>query len=315
MKSSRFVSSALCALLVLGTASVWAGGKADAAKPADTAKPAAPAAKAADIAISWQVWITPNLTRTYYDEVVAAFEAKNPGIKVKIVEANAATSGAANDFIKMRLAAGDVPDVWTNLDVAVFAEAGQLWEIPVNDPDLKKINGNPMDAAYKGKVYSFFPSVQPQGCMFYNKTMFKTAGITTLPKTWVEFEAACARLADAGIPLGSQTVLLKGVNDNISALKTLMHGLLKIRVKPYYLYQCDPIPGSSHFRTPVSKGLEMIQGLRGHTSGYAVPTFAIDAPGGGGKIPLLPEYVIGRDENGIILRNYEGRIFCYPDKE
>ena len=130
-----------------------------------------------------------------------------------------------------------------------------------------------------------------------------------------EFEAACARLADAGIPLGSQTVLLKGVNDSILPLKELMHGLIKFRVKPYYLYQCDPIPGSSHFRTPVSKGLEMIQGLRGHTSGYAVPTFAIDAPGGGGKIPLLPEYVMGRDENGIILRNYEGKIFCYPDKE
>ncbi|MBI5589232.1 MAG: KamA family radical SAM protein [Deltaproteobacteria bacterium] len=130
-----------------------------------------------------------------------------------------------------------------------------------------------------------------------------------------ECEAACARLADAGIPLGSQTVLLKGVNDSISPLKNLMHGLIKFRVKPYYLYQCDPIPGSSHFRTPVSKGLEMIQGLRGHTSGYAVPTFAIDAPGGGGKIPLLPEYVIGRDENGIILRNYEGKIFHYPDRE
>jgi lysine 2,3-aminomutase len=94
-----------------------------------------------------------------------------------------------------------------------------------------------------------------------------------------------------------------------------MHGLIKFRVKPYYLYQCDPIPGSSHFRTPVSKGLEMIQGLRGHTSGYAVPTFAIDAPGGGGKIPMLPEYVIGRDENSIILRNYEGKIFYYPDRE
>ncbi len=130
-----------------------------------------------------------------------------------------------------------------------------------------------------------------------------------------ECEAACARLADAGIPLGSQTVLLKGVNDSIGPLKKLMHGLIKFRIKPYYLYQCDPIPGSSHFRTPVSTGLEMIQGLRGHTSGYAVPTFAIDAPGGGGKIPLLPEYVIGRDENGILLRNYEGKIFCYPDKQ
>ena len=129
-----------------------------------------------------------------------------------------------------------------------------------------------------------------------------------------ECETACARLADAGIPLGSQTVMLKGVNDNIASLKALMHGLIRFRIKPYYLFQCDPIPGSSHFRTPVSKGLEMIQGLRGHTSGYAVPTFAIDAPGGGGKIPLLPEYVIGRDENGLILRNYEGKIFCYPDK-
>lgn len=129
-----------------------------------------------------------------------------------------------------------------------------------------------------------------------------------------EFETAAARLADAGIPLGSQTVLLKGINDNVATMKTLMRGLLKFRIKPYYLYQCDPIPGSFHFRTSVSKGLEMIQGLRGHTTGYAVPTYAIDSPGGGGKIPLLPEYLIGRDENNIILRNFEGRIFQYPDK-
>jgi lysine 2,3-aminomutase len=129
-----------------------------------------------------------------------------------------------------------------------------------------------------------------------------------------ECRTACSRLADAGIPLGSQTVLLKGVNDSLPTLKALMHGLIRFRVKPYYLFQCDPIPGTSHFRTPVSKGLEMIQGLQGHTSGYAVPTFAVDAPGGGGKIPLLPEYLVGRDENGLILRNYEGKIFCYPDK-
>ncbi len=129
-----------------------------------------------------------------------------------------------------------------------------------------------------------------------------------------EFETAAAMLADAGIPLGSQTVLLKGINDNVETMRTLMRGLLKFRIKPYYLYQCDPIPGSFHFRTPVSKGLEMIQGLRGHTTGYAVPTYAIDAPGGGGKIPLLPEYVVGRDENNIIIRNFEGRIFHYPDK-
>jgi lysine 2,3-aminomutase len=92
-----------------------------------------------------------------------------------------------------------------------------------------------------------------------------------------------------------------------------MHGLLKARVKPYYLYQCDPIFGSSHFRTPVQKGLEIIQGLRGHTSGYAVPTYVIDAPGGGGKIPLLPEYLVGRDGDDLVLCNYQGLHFRYPD--
>ncbi|MBN1687108.1 MAG: KamA family radical SAM protein [Spirochaetales bacterium] len=129
----------------------------------------------------------------------------------------------------------------------------------------------------------------------------------------LETSTACNRLADAGIPLGSQTVLLSGINDNVETMKALMHGLLRIRVKPYYLYQCDPILGSAHFRTPVEKGLEMIKGLRGHTSGYAVPSYVIDAPGGGGKIPLLPEYVVGRNGDDLVLRNYEGRVFSYPD--
>lgn len=124
---------------------------------------------------------------------------------------------------------------------------------------------------------------------------------------------ACTRLADAGIPLGSQTVLLKGVNDDVETLRKLFHGLLRARVRPYYLYQCDPISGSAHFRTPVSKGLELIQQLRGFTTGYAVPTFVIDAPGGGGKIPLLPEYVIGRDGGDILLKNFEGNVYRYPD--
>jgi len=128
-----------------------------------------------------------------------------------------------------------------------------------------------------------------------------------------EMSAACIRLADAGIPLGSQTVLLAGINDSVSTMTRLVHGLLQIRVRPYYLYQCDPIPGSSHFRTPISKGLEIIQGLRGHTTGYAVPTFVVDAPGGGGKIPLLPEYAIGWDKGDLMMRNYEGNIFRYPD--
>lgn len=128
-----------------------------------------------------------------------------------------------------------------------------------------------------------------------------------------EVTEAYSRLADAGIPLGSQTVLLKGINDSIEVMKPLMHGLLMRRVKPYYLYQCDPITGSAHFRTPVQKGIEIIEGLRGHTTGYAVPTFVIDAPGGGGKIPLLPEYVVGRDGDDLLLRNFEGGVYRYPD--
>lgn len=130
-----------------------------------------------------------------------------------------------------------------------------------------------------------------------------------------EVTEACERLADAGIPLGSQTVLLKGINDDVAVMRKLVHGLLKRRVKPYYLYQCDPIHGSGHFRTPVAKGLEIIAGLRGHTTGYAVPTYVIDAPGGGGKIPLLPDSIVGREGNDLLLRNFEGGIFRYPDPQ
>lgn len=128
-----------------------------------------------------------------------------------------------------------------------------------------------------------------------------------------EMTAACERLAEAGIPLGSQTVLLAGVNDSVETMKKLVHGLLRMRVKPYYLYQCDPTIGTAHFRTPVSKGLEIYQGLRGHTTGYGVPTYVIDAPGGGGKIPLIPETIVGRDGHDLLLRNYEGNIYRYPD--
>jgi lysine 2,3-aminomutase len=124
---------------------------------------------------------------------------------------------------------------------------------------------------------------------------------------------ACERLANAGIPLGSQTVLLKGINDDVETMKVLCHKLLRMRVRPYYLYQCDPISGSQHFRTPVEKGLEIIQGLRGFTSGYAVPTYVIDAPGGGGKIPLMPDAVVGREGGDLVLRNYGGRCYRYPD--
>lgn len=126
---------------------------------------------------------------------------------------------------------------------------------------------------------------------------------------------ACARLADAGIPMGSQTVLLKGINDDVEIMKSLMHKLLKARVRPYYIYQCDPVSGSAHFRTSVEKGLEIIRGLRGHTTGYAVPQFVVDAPGGGGKIPLLPDYIVGRDGDDLLLTNFEGGVYRYPDPQ
>ncbi len=126
-----------------------------------------------------------------------------------------------------------------------------------------------------------------------------------------EVRKSCTLLADAGIPLGSQTVLLKGINDTPAVMKKLMHELLKIRVRPYYIYQCDLAMGTAHFRTPVSTGIDIIEKLRGHTTGYAVPTFVIDAPGGGGKIPVGPVYMISQAEGKVILRNYENRIFEY----
>jgi lysine 2,3-aminomutase len=128
-----------------------------------------------------------------------------------------------------------------------------------------------------------------------------------------ETAEACEMLADGGIPLGSQTVLLKGINDSPDGMKLLMQKLLKIRVKPYYLYQCDLVPGSRHFRTPVSTGLDIIRHLRGFTSGYAVPQYVIDAPGGGGKIPLLPEYAGDMTDKGLPLKNYLGNMYYYPD--
>lgn len=143
--------------------------------------------------------------------------------------------------------------------------------------------------------------------------LFMSIHFTHPDEVTPETEFACNRLADAGIPLGSQTVLLQGINDDVEIIKKLTHLLLKMRVRPYYLYQCDPIPGSGHFRTPVSKGLEIIQGLRGFTSGYAIPHFVIDAPGGGGKIPLLPDYVVEKSNEGYLLVNYENRTFFYPE--
>jgi lysine 2,3-aminomutase len=128
-----------------------------------------------------------------------------------------------------------------------------------------------------------------------------------------EVTEACGRIADAGIPMGSQTVLTRGVNNDLGTMKQLMHQLLMARVRPYYIYQCDPISGSSHLRTPVEEGIRIIEGLRGHTSGYAVPTFVIDAPGGGGKVPVFPSTILGREGDDVLVRNYEGDVYRYPD--
>ena len=122
---------------------------------------------------------------------------------------------------------------------------------------------------------------------------------------------ACDMLADAGFPLGSQTVLLKGINDRPYIMKKLMHELLQIRVRPYYIYQCDPVRGTQHFRTPVAVGINIMEKLRGHTSGYAVPIYVIDGPGGGGKIPVGPNYILSQAKGKYVLRNYKGKIYTY----
>jgi lysine 2,3-aminomutase len=128
-----------------------------------------------------------------------------------------------------------------------------------------------------------------------------------------EVRDALGRLADAGIPLGNQSVLLRGINDSVEIQKALVHKLLMCRVRPYYLYQCDLIHGSSHLRTSVAEGVAIIEGLRGHTTGYAIPQFVIDGPGGGGKIPINPNYLIDTAPGRVTLRNFEGNIFEYPD--
>ncbi len=125
--------------------------------------------------------------------------------------------------------------------------------------------------------------------------------------------AALAALADAGVVLGSQTVLLSGVNDDESVMKDLFRGLMKHRVRPYYLYECDQVSGTAHFRTPISRGISIIEALRGHTSGYAIPQFVVDLPGGGGKIPLLPNYLEGRNGQDLLFKNYEGNKYLFHD--
>jgi lysine 2,3-aminomutase len=129
----------------------------------------------------------------------------------------------------------------------------------------------------------------------------------------LELAEACDRLTRAGVPLGNQSVLLAGVNDCIHIQRQLVQELVRIRVRPYYLYQCDLVEGSGHFRTPVAKGIEIMEGLRGHTSGYAIPTFVVDAPGGGGKIPVAPNYQVSMSDHKVVLRNFEGYVTTYEE--
>jgi lysine 2,3-aminomutase len=170
------------------------------------------------------------------------------------------------------------------------------------------------------RIGSKMPAVTPQRItpslakmLRRHHPLFMSVHFTHPDELTPEVEEACGRLGDAGIPLGSQTVLMAGINDEVVTLMRLFHGLLRFRVRPYYLFQCDPVVGTAHFRVPVERAFEIMRGLRGHTSGYAVPTFAIDGPGGGGKIALLPESIVGRDGDELILRNFEGKLHRYPD--
>jgi len=170
------------------------------------------------------------------------------------------------------------------------------------------------------RIGSKVPAVLPQRItkrllkiLQKHKNLYLSLHFTHPDELTVETKEACLRLSDIGIPLGSQTVLLKGINDNVPVMKKLFHELLKVRVRPYYMYQCDLIVGSSHFRTTVEKGKEIIKGLRGHTSGYAIPHYVIDAPNGGGKIPILPDYYKGKKGNQVILSNYQDKMYTYYD--
>ena len=166
------------------------------------------------------------------------------------------------------------------------------------------------------RIPIFLPQrITPELCAMLKKhhPLFLSIHTNHPRELTTEVRDALARLADAGIPLGNQSVLLRGVNDSVEIQKALVQKLLMCRVRPYYLYQCDLITGSSHLRTAVAEGVSIIEGLRGHTTGYAIPQFVIDGPGGGGKIPINPNYVVDSSAGRVTLRNFEGKIFDYPD--
>lgn len=166
------------------------------------------------------------------------------------------------------------------------------------------------------RVPIFLPQrITPDFCRMLQKyhPLWMSVHVNHPRELTTEVRDALCMLADHGVPLGNQSVLLRGVNDDAEVMKILVHKLLRCRVRPYYLYQCDLIKGSAHLRASVKKGVEIIEALRGHTTGYAIPQFVIDAPGGGGKVPVNPGYILYHDEEKVVLRNYEGRIFEYPE--
>jgi len=166
------------------------------------------------------------------------------------------------------------------------------------------------------RIPTFLPQrITPELCAMLKKfhPLFMSIHSNHPRELTTEVRDALARLADAGIPLGNQTVLLKHVNDDADVMKAHLQKLLMCRVKPYYIYQCDLIAGSAHLRASVRTGLALMEKLRGHTTGYAVPTYVIDAPGGGGKVPVNPEYVLSHNADRVVIRNFEGKIFEYPE--
>ncbi len=165
------------------------------------------------------------------------------------------------------------------------------------------------------RIPVFLPQrITPELCEIFKKygPIWMSIHVNHPKEATAELRDACERLAFAGVPLGNQSVLLKGVNDDADVMKALVHRLLRMRVRPYYLYQMDLITGGAHFKVDVRKGIEIIQALRGHTTGYAVPQYVIDAPGGGGKVPINPDYVESVTDEEIVFRNYEGQLFRYP---
>ncbi|MEH1794673.1 KamA family radical SAM protein [Nostoc sp.] len=226
---------------------------------------------------------------------------------------------------------GEMYPVTRRLDaiVAYLEEHTEIRDVLISGGDPLLMSDEPLDnllgrlraiehiefIRIGSRVPSFLPQrITPQLVALLRKhRVWLSLHFCHLRELTPEVTQACDRLADGGIPLGSQTVLLKGVNDSEKALKNLFHGLLKLRVRPYYLYQCDPVVGTSHLRTSVQTGIDLISKLRGHTTGYAVPTYVIDAPGGGGKVPIQAETLLGYEKGTVTVRNWAGNTYTYVD--